>query len=114
VHLHCLAVEVEGLLGDRCCPVGKVLLGNLDVQAAEIAQPVLLLVFGNPLEGLLVIPCRADAVNPAVVPMIVASFTQGDLLGYGMFGLGLLVLGSSACISPLPFVSGQRLWRLLT
>ena len=61
VHLHCLAVKIEGFLGDYRGPVSKVLLGDLDSQVAEIAQPVLLLVYGNPLR---------DSPYPRAVPTL--------------------------------------------
>ncbi|MHB8810992.1 MAG: hypothetical protein ACYC9M_13435, partial [Desulfobulbaceae bacterium] len=57
-------------------------------RCAQIAQAMMLQVLGKALERLRISSGRADAVDPAVVMVVMPALAQGKLPGNGMFRLG--------------------------
>jgi hypothetical protein len=87
MHLNCLAIKVEGFLRDNRRPLRQVMHRHVTCGVGEITPSARSDIFGKTLESLTVTPCSANAVNFAVIPVVVPPFAQNHLLSYSVIGL---------------------------
>jgi hypothetical protein len=87
VHLDCLAIEIQRLLGHLFRQLFEVLQSLFRCYTGQVPQVIGLEILGKPLERLFIVSCSPHAMDAPVILVVMTALAKGQLAGNCMLGL---------------------------